>query len=141
MKILLEMYENVKIKIRAELNPTEDAAKVEKAIRNIVPSARVRIVEEAGFKYVVGEAESLKALEHMKAKLKARRIRDAARVVMLKWMEPNRVVIFLNKQVSFAGSISFSEPYGESPLGPIRVEIETEDPKSVINWLTSKEST
>lgn len=141
MKILLKMYENVKIKIRAELNPTEDAAKVEKAIRNIVPSARIRLVEEAGFKYVVGETEGLKALEHMKTKLKARRIRDAARLVMLKWIEPNRTVIFLNKQVAFAGNISFSEPYGESPLGPIRVEIETENPKSVINWLTSKEST
>ncbi len=139
--ILLEMYENVKIRIKAELNPTEDAVKVEEAIRNVVPSARVRVVEEAHFKYVVGEAEGLKALEHMKVKLKARRIRDAAKAAMLKWMEPNRVVIFLNKQVSFAGNISFSEPYGESPLGPIMVEIETEDPKSVIDWLTSKEST
>jgi predicted RNA binding protein with dsRBD fold (UPF0201 family) len=139
MKILLKMYEGVKIKIRVELNPTEDAAKVEKAIRNIVPSARIRLFEEAGFKYLVGEAEGLKALEHMKAKLKARRIRDAARVVMLKWMEPNKAVMFFNKQVAFAGNISFSEPYGESPLGPIRVEIETDEPKTVIEWLTSKE--
>jgi len=137
----LKMYKNVKIKIRAELNPTEDPAKVEKAIRNIVPSAQTRLIEETGFKYVVGEAEGLEALEHMKAMLKARRIRDAARVVMLKWMEPSRAVIFLNKQVAFARNISFSEPYGESPLGPIRLEIEADDPKSIINWLTSKEST
>lgn len=135
----MKMYENVKVKVKVELNPTEDAAKVEKAIHNIIPLARTRVVEEAGFKYIVGEAEGLKALEHMKAKLKARRIRDAARVVMLKWMEPNKAVMFFNKQVAFAGNISFSEPYGESPLGPIRVEIETDDPKAVIEWLTSKE--
>lgn len=138
---MLRMSEEVRIIVRTELNPTEDLAKVERAIRNVIPSARTRVVEEAGLKYVVGEAEGLKALERMKNILKARRIRDAARAVMLKWMEPNRVVIFLNKQVAFAGNISFSEPYGESPLGPIRIDIETEDPKSIIDWLTSKEST
>jgi predicted RNA binding protein with dsRBD fold (UPF0201 family) len=135
----LKTYENVKVKVKVEVNPTEDVAKVERAVRNIIPLARTRVVEEAGFKYIVGEAEGLEALEHMKAKLKARRIRDAARAVMLKWVEPNKAVMFFNKQVAFAGNISFSEPYGESPLGPIRVEIETDEPKAVIEWLTSKE--
>ena len=45
-------------------------------------------------------------------------------------------MVFLNKQVAFAGHISFSAPEGESPLGPIRLSIEAQDPVDVIDWLT-----
>jgi len=38
------------------------------------------------------------------------------------------------------GHISFSEPVGESPLGPIRVEVRCEDPRELINWLAPKTS-
>lgn len=51
-------------------------------------------------------------------------------------MEMGRIVTFLNKQVAFAGHVSFCEPVGESPLGPIRVEIESEDLIGMIDWLT-----
>lgn len=127
-----------KVRIYAELNPTEDRSKVEKAMRSIVPEAEIRLVEEPNFKYLVGEAEGLDALKHLRAVLEARRIRDAARAVLLKWMEPNRVVMYFNKQAAYMGRISFSEPSGESPLGPIRVEVEAENPKDIVDWLTFK---
>ncbi|KYH36814.1 MAG: hypothetical protein AYL29_010580 [Candidatus Bathyarchaeota archaeon B24] len=132
------MSETCKVRVYAELNPTEDRSKVEKAMHSIVPSAEIRLVEEPGFRYLIGEAEGLDALKRLKAMLEARRIRDAARAVLLRWMESNRVVMYFNKQAAYMGRISFSEPSGESPLGPIRVEVETENPRSVIDWLTSK---
>jgi len=48
------------------------------------------------------------------------------------------MIFFLNKQVAFAGHISFSEETAESPLGPIRFIIETDDPPHLVEWLAEK---
>jgi predicted RNA binding protein with dsRBD fold (UPF0201 family) len=48
------------------------------------------------------------------------------------------ISFYLNKQVAFAGHISFSEESAESPLGPIRVNIETDSPEQLIDWLAEK---
>ena len=53
-------------------------------------------------------------------------------------MDGNRIVFFLNKQAAYAGHVSFSAPEGESPLGPIQVVIETENPEQVIDWLAGR---
>lgn len=63
------------------------------------------------------------------------RIRAAARAQLFRGMEGNSVVVFLNKQAAYAGHVSFSAPEGESPLGPIRLQIETDDAVRVIDWL------
>lgn len=64
------------------------------------------------------------------------RIRAAARAQLFRGMTEDRLVVYLNKQVAYAGHVSFSAPEGESPLGPIRVTIKSGDPVGVIDWLT-----
>ena len=76
------------------------------------------------------------SLEKFRLILSRDGIRAAARSVLFRHMEEGRIVVYLNKQVAFAGHVSFCEPVGESPLGPIRLEIESEDPTGVIDWLT-----
>jgi predicted RNA binding protein with dsRBD fold (UPF0201 family) len=44
----------------------------------------------------------------------------------------------LNKQVAFAGHVSFSEETAESPLGPIKINIEAESPQQLVDWLAEK---
>jgi len=66
------------------------------------------------------------------------RIRAAARSVLRRSVEGNRIVFFLNKQAAYAGHVSFSAPEGESPLGPIHVILETENPEQLIDWLAGK---
>jgi len=66
------------------------------------------------------------------------RIRSAGRAQLLKGSEGKRIVVFLNKQVAFAGHISFSAPEGESPLEPIRLTIDTDDVLGMVEWLTGE---
>jgi len=66
------------------------------------------------------------------------RIRAAARSVLRRSVEGDRLAFYLNKQAAYAGHVSFSQPEGESPLGPIRVVIETKNPEKVIDWLTGQ---
>ena len=65
-------------------------------------------------------------------------ILDAARKVLFNGIQGNTVCFYLNKQVAYVGHISFSQSVGESPLGPIRVEIESDNPHAVIDWLAPK---
>jgi len=75
-------------------------------------------------------------LEKFRLVLQRDRIRAAARAVLYRGIEQDRIVAFLNKQVAYAGHVSFCEPEGESPLGPIRLEVESEDLMGIIEWLT-----
>lgn len=75
-------------------------------------------------------------MERFRMILQRDRIRAAARAQLFKGSEKTRIIVFLNKQVAYAGHISFSAPIGESPKGPIRLTIESEDLVPVIEWLT-----
>ncbi len=83
-----------------------------------------------------GKAQS--SLERFRMILQRDRIRAAARSVLRRSVEGNRIVFFLNKQAAYAGHVSFSAPEGESPLGPIQVILQTENPEQLIDWLAGK---
>ena len=82
------------------------------------------------------EGDNLSCLEKFRLVLQRDRIRAAARAVLSRGIEQDRIVVFLNKQVAYAGHVSFCEPERESPLGPIRLEIESEGLVGIIDWLT-----
>jgi predicted RNA binding protein with dsRBD fold (UPF0201 family) len=63
---------------------------------------------------------------------------DAARRVLSKGLQENTLTFYLNKQVAYAGHISFSQSMGESPLGPIHIEIQCDRPQELIEWLAPK---
>jgi predicted RNA binding protein with dsRBD fold (UPF0201 family) len=48
------------------------------------------------------------------------------------------MIFYLNKQAAYAGHVSFSAPEGESPLGPIQVIVETENPEQLVDWLAGQ---
>jgi len=91
-------------------------------------------LDDYGSARLVGEGDE--SLERFRMILQRDRIRAAGRAQLFKGKEGNRIVVFLNKQVAYAGHISFSAPEGESPLGPIRLMIESNDATGVIEWLT-----
>ncbi len=126
------------IKISSILNNTENKDKVERAIKNIFPTAEVILINKNEEKFLEAELKNLEDLQKFKTLLKIRRIRAAARAIFLKGIDKKKIVFYLNKQVASIGQASFSEPIKESPLGPIKVTIESDDPYKVIDWLTKE---
>ncbi|MEM3766442.1 MAG: hypothetical protein QXU46_05395, partial [Candidatus Bathyarchaeia archaeon] len=53
-------------------------------------------------------------------------------------LSENNITFYLNKQVAYAGHVSFSKAVAESPLGPIKVQIECGNPRQLIDWLAPK---
>jgi len=86
--------------------------------------------------YLVMETDNVSSLERFRMIIQRDRIRAAAGAVLRKASDADGIRVFLNKQVAFVKHVSFCEPEGESPLGPIKLVIQTDNPSKVINWVT-----
>jgi predicted RNA binding protein with dsRBD fold (UPF0201 family) len=130
--------DEVAVRVEAEVNLTEDVEKVERAVLNIFDNVSFEVEPSYRGSVLVAEAEGREALVKFRRLLSLDRIRAAARKVFFGGLNGNTVRFCLNKQVAFAGHISFSEEFSESPLGPLRVTIDCEDPRQLVDWLASR---
>jgi predicted RNA binding protein with dsRBD fold (UPF0201 family) len=95
--------------------------------------------------YAVEEAESAlrlrstsqKCLQKLHDQLRDRHVRDAARRLMLRLLEGDTLNLMLNRQAAAAGVLALCTTATESPLGPIRLEIVSDSPQKLIDWLTA----
>jgi len=124
--------------IEAEVNPTEDLEKVKQAVENIFGAVKFKVKSRTWGHMLIAETTGTEGLTKLYNMLSRERIRSAARKVFRRGMDEKSVVFYLNKQVAYAGHISFSQKTAESPLGPINVQIRCDNPRKLINWLTPK---
>ncbi|MEM3536249.1 MAG: RNA-binding domain-containing protein [Candidatus Bathyarchaeia archaeon] len=124
--------------IEVEINPTESEEKVRKAVQNIFSDIQTKIQLTHKGKLLTAEAKSLEALTKFYNLLRRERIRDAARGILFEGLSGKTITFCLNKQVAYAGHLSFSKETAESPLGPIKVKIVCENPRELIEWLAPK---
>jgi predicted RNA binding protein with dsRBD fold (UPF0201 family) len=130
----------VTVHVQTEINPTESEDKVKTAVTNVLGNASITIKPSGRANTLTAEAKGQDSLIKFRNILRTDRIRDASRKALFHSIRGNTIIFCLNKQVAFAGHISFSEETAESPLGPIRVAIETERPQELIEWLAEKSS-
>ncbi len=64
-------------------------------------------------------------------------MRDAARRLMLASLEGQVLPLKLNRQAAAAGVLALCSNAVESPLGPLNLEIESEAPEKLVDWLTA----
>jgi uncharacterized protein len=126
----------VQVVVRAEtpLNPSEDSEKVTAALRNVMDDCYIDSRHGRIFGRSIG-SESLRTIyEHVRSK--------AALGVLRKALLDNRIAdatsFFLNKQAAAGGVVAIIENKEESPLGAIKVTIESDQLDTVIEWLAPK---
>jgi hypothetical protein len=132
------MEEDITVQVEAEVNPTEDEAKVKSALENIFGSLQFEVKPLKRGSLLTAKTRGTAGLTKLYNLLRRDRIRDATRSVLYKGISGHSIVFYLNKQVAYAGHVSFSQPSGESPLGPIRVAIRCQDPRKIIDWLAPR---
>ncbi|MEM1549034.1 MAG: RNA-binding domain-containing protein [Candidatus Methanomethylicia archaeon] len=131
----------MKIIIKSEVKPTEDEEKVRKAILNIINSETIKLIEENGVKTLIAEGDNIEVLSKLRETLRRRRILTTAKAILKRSIMENKITFYLNKQAAYMGQVSFCEKDGESPLGPITIEItcnNIDEINEAINWLTSE---
>ena len=130
--------DEISVYIEAEVNPTEDIEKVRRAVENVFGNVEFEVKPQKRGSVLVGKAKGLDGLTKLQNLLRRERIRDAARGALFDGLSGKSVVFYLNKQVAYVSHISFSKPEAESPLGPIRVQIECDNPRELIDWLAPR---
>jgi predicted RNA binding protein with dsRBD fold (UPF0201 family) len=127
---------DIQVVVEVEVNPTEDLEKVKEAITNLFPAASIDVTSRGRKSLLVATTEGIKGLTEFHSRIRQERILAAARRVFRRGTQGNYITFYLNKQVAYAQRISFCDPFGESPLGPIEVKVRCDDTKEVIDWLT-----
>ncbi len=128
----------VAVTVEADVFPTEDEEKVRAAINNVLDNAAIVAKPSTRGSTLLAEAKGQDSLIKLRSLMRNDRIRDAARRLLFKSARGNTISFYLNKQVAYAGHVSFSEETAESPLGPLRFTIKAEDPQQLVEWLAEK---
>ncbi len=130
--------DEVTIHVEAEINPTESEEKVTTAVTNILGNASTTVKTDGKLSILSAEAKGQESLIKLRNIMRSDRVRDASRKALFRSIRGNTIRFCLNKQVAFEGHISFCQENSESPLGPLKVTIETDNPEQLIEWLAEK---
>lgn len=123
---------SVEVIATAKVYLSEDINKVIEAIKNVIPNASIKAEEYN----VIGIANGKEALMEIHRQTKAKEILGILRKRLLNNLLDNHTWFYLNKQAAYAKVVVICEEAEESPLGPIKVEIKSNDIDSIIEWLT-----
>lgn len=99
--------EEVTIRVETEVNPTEAEEKVKTAVANMFGDISTQTTSSYRGGILTAEAKGQEALIKLRNLLRMDRVRDAARKVFFGSLRGETISFCLNKQVAFAGHVSF----------------------------------
>lgn len=129
---------DIVVSIEVTVNSTEDSEKVKTAVENIFGTLNFKAKPGSGGHIYVSQNKGYETLVRFHDLISREQIIAAARKIFRSRMTEKSVNFFLNKQVAYAGHISFSQQTAESPLGPITVQINCDNPRKLIDWLAPR---
>jgi predicted RNA binding protein with dsRBD fold (UPF0201 family) len=120
-----------KIEILSLINPSEDPKKIETAILNIFPDAKLKTDDIS----IVSNSKDLHLLEKIYNVIHSNQSQKIYQRQLEKNLDNDSTWFYLNKQAAFVGTITLCEEAEESPLGPIKVILTSSNIDRIIDWL------
>lgn len=127
---------HIELKIESVVNPSESPQKVISAITNIFGDCSPE------FKYgslIVASCFALGCLRMIYDQIRSRAAMGVLRRMLIYNRISNTTSFLLNKQAAAAGIVVLIEEESESPLGPIRVKVVSNELDKIIEWLAPLE--
>lgn len=121
----------VDLKIEASVKPSESPEKVMIAVTNVIQCSPEFLYGNR----VIGRSLEIKKLRIIYEQIRSRSALGVLRRIMVNNRVANSTWFFLNKQAAAAGTAAVIEEEQESPLGPIRVTLESQEIDVLIDWL------
>lgn len=121
-----------KIRIKAEVQATEDADKVICAIRNIF--GNIEIKQDVNSSLLMANIDETQLSEFRK-KITQDRIRTTIHDTLCRWTNEDYLSFGLNRQAAYAGHVSLNLT-NEDPMGPIQIQMRG-NIQEVIEYLCS----
>ncbi len=120
-----------KIEIISSINPSEDPKKIETAILNVFPNAKLKIEKFS----IISNSKDLHLLEKIYDVIHYNQSQKIYQRQLEKNLENDSTWFYLNKQAAFIGTVALCEEAEESPLGPIKVVMTSSNIDKIIDWL------
>ncbi len=120
-----------KIEIFSSINSSEDPKKIETAILNIFPNAKIKTDNFS----IISNSKDLYLLEKIHDVIHSNQSQKIYQRQLEKNLENDSTWFYLNKQAAFVGSVALCEEAEESPLGPIKVILTSSNIDGIIDWL------
>jgi len=122
---------NCKIEMSCPVNPSEDPAKVEKAIANIFPYSIIKYENFTMF----AQSKELRSFEKIYETIHTNQSQKTYSRNLENNLENDTTWFFLNKQAAFVEKVAICDEPEESPLGPIRVTLTSSNIDGIIDWI------
>ncbi len=120
-----------KIDAYCSINSTEDPKKVEQAMTNILVDVDVKISKES----LKATSTSLESLQKIYEAIHSHKSKNAYRRQLNQNLRDESSWFYLNKQAAFANTVALCSESEESPLGPIKIILNSKNIDTVIEWL------
>ena len=122
-----------RVNINCQVNPSEDPQKVELAVSNVFHNMDIYIKEDS----LNATSQTLESLLLIHEAIYSRNTQKVYGRNLKRNTTDDSTWFYLNKQAAFVDVIALCENADESPLGPIKVIIQSKHIEQMIDWLIS----
>ncbi len=120
-----------KIEAYAAVNPSEDPEKIKTALSNVISGANYEYKEGS----IMATSKDLHSLSKIQETIKKRKVNRVYRRQIRYNTTDDTTWFYLNKQAAYVDVIAICEEAEESPLGPIKVIIHSNQIEKISDWL------
>ena len=127
---------NCKIEMVCPVNLSEDPDKVIQAISNIFPHSTIK---NKNFS-IKAQSNELRSLEKIYESIVSTQSQKSYTRNLENNLDGNSTWFFLNKQAAFVDQVAICDEAEESPLGPIKVILNSSNIYGIIDWISYQNS-
>jgi predicted RNA binding protein with dsRBD fold (UPF0201 family) len=132
----MEARQIITVRLWADVKPTENLKKVQKAFTNLCPPVVCETKQDSKFGLVLlGIASGPDSISLFAKKFREQRILEAVRQQLLKSIQDNAVVFGMQRQAAFMNRFHLCDLGDYSAMGPIRVEIQAINIQDIIDYI------
>ena len=124
-----------KISAYCAINPSEDIDKIRTAVSNVLIDMNERIAGNS----LITNSNNYESLSKIYEIVRAKNITKAYRRNLRQNIVDDSTWFYLNKQAAFANVIALCDEDNQSPLGPIKIVLQSKNIRDVIDWLVPYE--
>ena len=126
-----------KISAYCAINPSEDIDKIRTAVSNVLIDMDEKIVGNS----LIANSNNYESLSKIYEIIRAKNIKKVYRRNLRQNIVDDSTWFYLNKQAAFANVIALCDEDNQSPLGPIKIVLQSKNIRDVIDWFVPYEET